>query len=173
MTSKETLSPSVAAALPGSAAAKPLWRAASPAFQATGGREPPPSASYWPPGILPGQHKNKNQTQAVSLNAALMTGSHTTNEGTWLCEWLCSLACWVSRVSGSTEYRLTLISFLPSSLYLSWWAKGDEDELQAAAPRDQREEQESHLADGLRLLPGELSVDGFWHQVVQTGRVLL
>lgn len=166
-------SPSVAAALPGSAAAKPLWRAASPASQAAGGREPPPSASCRPPGTSPARHRKRNQTRAVSLSAALMTCSHATNEGTWLCEWLCSLACWVSRVSGSTEYRLTLISFLPSSLYLSWRAKGDEHELQAAAPQDQREEGESHLADGLRLLPGELSVDGFWHQVVQTGRVLL
>lgn len=47
--------------------------------------------------------------------------------GTYLSTSLCrleaSLACWVAMVSGSREYRLMLISFLPSSLYLTWLNK--------------------------------------------------
>lgn len=46
---------------------------------------------------------------------------------TSLCSWLCSLACWVSLVSGSREYRHFTISFLPASLYLFWVMKTKQD----------------------------------------------
>lgn len=39
---------------------------------------------------------------------------------TWLCSWEASLACWVSRVSGSCWYRDVDACFFPASLYLIW-----------------------------------------------------
>ena len=43
--------------------------------------------------------------------------------GTSLCSCVCSLACWVSLVSGSREYREFTSSFFPASLYLLWGQK--------------------------------------------------
>lgn len=160
-------------------------------------------------------------------------------EPTSLCISVSSLACWVSMVLGSREYRLTLISFLPSSLYLTlrWnkiqpegWAQiccsshsqmsyqmlqqkekrvweifstqiilrtnnkvreqrtksilnvGMKQTTQVPTPSWRRSwfvlkgrtaREQSYLAEHLRLLSDKLSVDGFRHQVVQTGGVFL
>lgn len=45
---------------------------------------------------------------------------HTVSGHTWLCSCEASLACSVSRVSGSFEYRQLDASLLPASLYLFW-----------------------------------------------------
>lgn len=65
---------------------------------------------------------------------------------TSLCISVSSLACWLSMVSGSREYRFTLISFLPSSLYLTlWWNENDENKPHIHCTKPQNAQAETVL----------------------------
>ncbi|KAF3836390.1 hypothetical protein F7725_028948 [Dissostichus mawsoni] len=63
-----------------------------------------------------GQTMSRNSEMIFILRVVLVL---TDTERTSLCMSVCSLACCVSMVSGSREYRLMFISFFPSSLYFT------------------------------------------------------
>lgn len=113
----------------GSACGRPRGPTASPGFQEAGGK--PDTAA--PSSLLlykaakrdkVGQHSRDHQfpfidlIQVVLENPTLSAGT-AASRCTWLCSRVASLACCVSRVSGSRWYRDDELCFLLASLYFA------------------------------------------------------
>ncbi|TNN69999.1 hypothetical protein EYF80_019872 [Liparis tanakae] len=98
---------------------RPLTSACTSAAEVRGGHGTGREAGlHGPKDTAPG-HRTWTAYLALQLRLPLGPLSLRGRRSTWLCSCSASLACRVSRVSGSSEYRLTLISFLPSSWYFT------------------------------------------------------
>lgn len=94
-----------------------LWPAVSLWLQVADDTESCSPPSYRPVYTSPTKTPNNRQNSNCRGTFACVF-SLVCDVSTWLCSCATSLACWVSRVSGSFEYRELDASFFPASLYL-------------------------------------------------------